>query len=36
MGEGIGSYLQELRTRQRLTTSQLAQKAGIRRATLSE
>jgi transcriptional regulator with XRE-family HTH domain len=36
MGEGIGSYLQQLRTKQGLTTKQLAQQAGIRRATLSE
>lgn len=36
MNEGIGSYLQQLRTKQGLTTTQLAQKAGIRQATLSE
>jgi transcriptional regulator with XRE-family HTH domain len=32
----IGSYLQELRAAKGLTTAQLARKAGIRRATLSE
>ncbi len=36
MRVGIGSYLQELRSKQGLTTKQLALKAGIRRATLSE
>jgi transcriptional regulator with XRE-family HTH domain len=36
MTEGLGSYLQELRVVQGLTTAQLARKAGIRRATLSE
>jgi transcriptional regulator with XRE-family HTH domain len=34
--EGIGSYLQQLRVNQGITTTQLAQQAGIRRATLSE
>lgn len=36
MSEGIGSYIRELRIGQRLNTAVLAQKAGIRRATLSE
>jgi transcriptional regulator with XRE-family HTH domain len=36
MANEFGNFLQALRQQRRLSTSQLAQKAGIRRATLSE